>query len=115
MGGAKMYLHRFILQPPPGLLGDHKNGDGLDNRRENLRVATKGQNNVNRPVKNATGFRGVSRRPRYFVAYICIDGRGFHLGCFKTPEQAARAFDAAALAHWGEFARLNFPKQEAQL
>lgn len=103
-------LHTFLTGWP---LVDHRNGDGLDNRRANLRPATVGQNNQNRAAQanNTSGFKGVSwqRSRGQWRASIRADGRVFHLGEYTTPEEAARAYDAAALSLHGAFARLNFP------
>jgi hypothetical protein len=102
-------LHQFLT----GLeLVDHANGDGLDNRRCNLRLATFSQNCANRRPRTdtATGFKGVSRLGNKWRARIQIDGRRTVLGSFATPEQAAAAYDAAALETFGVFARLNFPQ-----
>ena len=84
-------------------LTDHRNGDGLDNQRENLRVATQAQNLMNRgyPSSNTSGFKGVSRKRDKWVAGIKANGVHKRLGGFTTPEQAARAYDAMAI----EFAR----------
>lgn len=93
---------------------DHVNGDGLDNRRSNLRRATHGQNMANkvRYRNNTSGFKGVSRRQngRWFAQIQC-QGNHRHLGYFATAEEAARAYDAAAVEAFGEFARLNFPQE----
>jgi hypothetical protein len=104
-------LHRFIMGDPPHDI-DHANGDGLDNRRANLRPAIGSQNAANsrRRKDNTSGFRGVSReRSGRWRADINRDGRRTHLGTFDTPEAAARAYDAAAIEAWGEYARPNFP------
>jgi len=94
---------------------DHINGDGLDNRRANLRAATSSQNSANSRLAttNTSGYKGVTyfRRTGRWRAYLG-GHRQRHLGYFDTPEEAARAYDAAALARWGTFARLNFPPQE---
>lgn len=113
--GRSIYLHTFLTG---WNYIDHKNGDGLDNRRANLRPATPAQNAANKRLssKNSTGYKGVHlyRRTGRYRAYI---GRGnqktLHLGYFDTAEEAARAYDAAALEHFGEFARLNFPKEQS--
>lgn len=104
-------MHRLILDAPLGMLVDHINGNGLDNRRDNLRLATKGQNNYNTRLRrdNATGYKGVKRNCLRWVARIRIDRRLIHLGSFSTKEDAARAYDSAARRHFGEFAKLNFP------
>ncbi len=88
---------------------DHINGDGLDNRRSNLRAASHALNMANqRPSKsNTSGFKGVTRK-RNWVAQIRVGGHQRHIGTFHTAEEAARAYDREAVAAWGEFARLNF-------
>lgn len=107
--GGPHSLHSFLTGWP---LVDHINGDGLDNRRANLRPATPSQNSANRgPASNNTsGYKGVSlyRRTGRWRASVGIDGAQHHLGYFTEPIDAARAYDAAALHHFGEFARLNF-------
>lgn len=96
---------------------DHVNGDGLDNRRSNLRESTHQQNlrNQRHHSNNTSGYTGVSFYPKTsrWKAYIGIEGRTRHIGYFSTPEEAARARDAAALEHFGPFARLNFPQESA--
>lgn len=113
-------MHRLILGLAPGQVGDHRNGNGLDNRRENLRMATYSQNNQNaRPSsKKASPFKGVSIRcnrfggrykARPWAAEIHVDGRKIGLGSFPDEVSAAKAYDVAAREHFGEFAKLNFP------
>lgn len=95
---------------------DHVNGDGLDNRRANLRQATRGQNMANRrtPRTNRSGFKGVAKhRSGRWQARIWHERRMRSLGLFATPEDAARAYDAAAKELFGEFARPNFPEEKA--
>lgn len=102
--------HRLLLDPPPGVLVDHVNRNGLDNRRANLRLCNQSQNKANRPAprNNTSGFKGVSRtRGGRFAAYITVDYRKRHLGTFATAHDAAFAYDVAALEAWGEFALLN--------
>ena len=88
---------------------DHVNGNGLDNRRINLREATHAQNSANRgPNRNSTtGLKGVFQRGVSYRAQIKVDGNLIRLGRFKDPIAAARAYNAAALEHFGEFAWLN--------
>ena len=108
-------MHAFLTGWPRT---DHVNGDGLDNRRGNLRPATHAQNMQNRrtPRHSTTGFRGVTPRRdgRRFMAQIQSKAAPRrYLGDFPTPEAAARAYDAAALALYGEFASLNFPQESS--
>lgn len=116
--GARQHVHRLVWLYAygdwPDRDIDHINGDKSDNRLSNLRLATRPQNIANsgpRP-KNKTGFRGVSlcAHTGKWRASITLEGRSRNLGRFGTPEDAARAYDAAALAHHNEFARLNFPE-----
>ena len=97
---------------------DHINGDGLDNRRANLRAVTNAQNQYNRSRQsnNTSGFIGVSwfEPQGRWMARITLQGVQRFLGYYDTAEDAARARDAAAIElHGSEFARLNFPVAEA--
>jgi len=104
-------MARWIMDCPPHLEVDHINGDLLDNRRRNLRVCTHSENMRNRKLQrnNTSGYRGVSMvyPSRRFTAQIYDNRRRIHLGTFDTAEDAARAYNAAAMQHYGEFARLN--------
>lgn len=107
-----LYLARVIMQAPKGIEVDHRNNDVLDNRRENLRFATRSQNNRNRRVNrnNKSGYKGVSvdkRCPDRWQAAIYVAPKQIRLGSFSTPEAAALAYNRAALKYYGEFARLN--------
>lgn len=108
-GGGKrtLFMHTFLTG---WTRVDHRNGDGLDNRRENLREATAQQNSANRQrnLNNASGFKGVGLDGRRWRARIQVAGSPRHLGFFDTPEEAAKAYDDAALDLFGEFARPNF-------
>lgn len=107
-------MHRLLLNFPLGLVVDHINGDGLDNRLLNLRPVTPIQNSYNRRGKlNGTGFKGVYARKGRFIAQI--DSPRTHIGMFDTAEEAARAYDAVALARYGEFAWTNFPQDPRTL
>ncbi len=112
--GAKSYgMHCQILQPPVGYMVDHINGNGLDNRRENLRICEHVQNNMNRPPnqnKRSCPYKGVylrTGRPKPWSSFIGYEGRRVYLGVFETPEAAALAYNAAAVHYYGEFAWLN--------
>lgn len=110
-------LHREILNAPEGIEVDHINGDGLDNRRANLRLATRAQNqwNSGRRSDNTSGFKGVGwvRSRQRWQAKIKVRGLRIFLGYHASPEAAAQAYDAAARQHFGEFARLNFPSEHS--
>lgn len=109
-------LHRLIMGAIAGVLVDHINGDTLDNRRANLRLCNKSQNAANgfAPVRSASGYKGVNAikrrgkiRPGAFRAFIETGMKYLHLGIFRTPEEAAIAYDIAAIYYHGDFARIN--------
>jgi len=124
VGGSKrVRLHRWLLRPGRGVLVDHRNGNTLDNRRENLRVATPSQNRANslgQPTRRRGRFKGVrlvrttaTGAGRYSAA-VNVDGRRVYLGTFDSEEAAARAYDTAARSLHGEFARPNFSGEAAR-
>jgi hypothetical protein len=113
-GPKILSLHRQIMKPPPGLLVDHKNSDSLDNRRANLRLATRSQNVQNsqkRNVKATSRFIGVhlEKKSGRWAVKIVYEGKKVWLGRFKDEVEAAKAHDRAAIKYHGEFAKLNFP------
>lgn len=99
-------MHRLILNAPPNTVVDHINGNGLDNRKQNLRIATHKENirNSRLAKNNRTGKIGVSKSKNGWRARIMVDRKGIHLGTFKTIEDAALAYQSAALKYFGEFA-----------
>lgn len=114
-GGVRIYMHRPILATADGMETDHRDGDGLNNRRANLRVATPSQNRANGPAyrkraTTASRYRGVHWSRGAWHASIRIAQELRHLGSFSDEDNAARAYDAAALEAWGEFAHLNLPE-----
>lgn len=108
-----IWMHRQILDAPPGVQVDHIDGDGLNNRRANLRFATNTENQRNQrtPRNNSSGFKGVHvhRRNGLYVVTIRIDGATRQLGQYANKVIAARVYDKAARDAFGEFARLNLP------
>ena len=112
-GPKTLTMHRLIMQPPNGWEVDHINGDGLDNRRCNLRICTRTQNARNvRAQQGSSSFKGVSwiRSAKKWRAGIRASGKKIYLGQFDAEEDAARAYDDAARTLHGEFAWLNFPR-----
>lgn len=109
-GDTMVLMHREILGVPDDINVDHRNWDGLDNRRDNLREATQARNSLNHPGHKVkvSRFKGVyfHRQNQNWVASF----RHKHLGCFATEEEAASAYDAAAFKADPEFAYLNFPE-----
>lgn len=113
--GAKyaLFMHRVILDAPAGAEVDHKDGNGLNNRRSNLRLATSRNQKCNVGIRkdNTSGYKGVTRSGGKWKAYIKHSGKVAHLGMASTPEAAARIYDAKARELYGEFAWFNFPEE----
>lgn len=104
-------MHRAILNMPLGATTDHKNGDGLDNRRANLRVCNSIQNACNREKSRNTSsrFKGVTwdKLRQKWAAQVVRKGKKHFLGRFIDECQAAQAYNEYVSTHYGEFARLN--------
>ena len=106
-----VYLHRLIMRAPPGMQVDHINGDPLDNRRSNLRLATHGQNMANRAMRRTVApYRGIGQRKDggSWRAIICHEGKVHRSRWVRDPEDAAREYDRMARALHKEFALPNF-------
>lgn len=109
--GSGIRMHREILKVSPFRHVDHINGDTLDNRKSNLRICTRSQNAANtRVVRSTSGLKGVyqtAMRAKPWRAGITVEQRKISLGRFERAEDAARAYDSAALVHFGQFAATN--------
>lgn len=106
----KCYMHRLITNAPDGMDVDHINGNKLDNRRSNLRVVTRSQNMANlKSARSKSGYKGVvwNAALKKWQAQIKVNYKNHSLGYFITAIEAANAYDAAALAHFGNCASLN--------
>ncbi|KKN70096.1 hypothetical protein LCGC14_0434210 [marine sediment metagenome] len=107
-----IYMHRQILSQPDGILTDHRDGNGLNNTRDNLRICTKGQNSMNqRPQKGGSScYKGVSwhKARGKWHARIELNQKTKHLGIYDNEIEAAKAYDNAASELFGEFAYTNF-------
>lgn len=111
-GVEHFWMHRQILNVnEPKIEVDHKDLDGLNNTRDNLRIATHQENQHNRPMQtnNTSGYKGVHfhKKTQKWTAQIRFNGALIHLGSFTSPERAALAYNVAAQKYHGEFARLN--------
>lgn len=107
-GGEKLlYMHRLILDAPDGLVVDHRDGNGLNNTRANLRLVTVRENNINATKRRgcSSRYRGVDwcKGARAWRARVWVDGREKLVGYFATEEEAARARENAARAAYGEY------------
>lgn len=118
---VKVFMHRYIMGelmglPIEGWLVDHRDGDGLNNTIENLRIATapeNGANNLKLGTKSASGYVGVAiTREGRFLAYVGNNGSREHIGTFTHADEAAIARDRRAVEIFGSFAKLNFPNGE---
>jgi hypothetical protein len=112
-GKRGVQMHRLILglKRSDGMEADHRNGDTLDNRRDNLRIATHAQNqrNKGRQANNTSGYKGVywHKTDKVWRARIKVAGKDKHLGSFSSKESAYEAYCAAAKQLHGEFACLS--------
>jgi hypothetical protein len=115
--GRGISMHRLVIYAPGGMEVDHINGDTLDNRRENLRLATHEQNVRNRRIisrNNSSGYKGVCfyKRLLRWGARIRFRGKNYHLGLFDSAQLAAQEYDKGARLFFGRFARTNFQMAE---
>lgn len=106
-----VYLHRLIMKPEKGQEIDHINGNTLDNRKSNLRIADRSKNMSNTRIRktNTSGYKGVSldKSRNMWAAEITVNYKKLHLGRFNEIKEAAKAYNEAAKKYFGEFAYLN--------
>lgn len=110
-------LHRIIFGTEQGFSTDHISGNGLDNRKQNLRQVTHQQNICNQgSVTGASQYKGVNfnKAANKWEARISVNGERKALGCYLTELEAATAYDTAAIEMHGEFARLNFTTKPSE-
>ena len=108
---ATLYMHRLIMDAQKGQQIDHRNNNGLDNRRTNLRFCTNSQNQQNRRKTQKTSkFKGVCwySRDKKWQAGIKLNGKLYHLGTFNNEVEAAKVYDKKAKELFGEFVYTNF-------
>ena len=115
--GSLVYLHQEIIKVPKGMVVDHINNDGMDDRSANLRAATPAQNMRNRKKYDrncSSKYKGIHWYKQYskWSASIRFENKRIFLGYFKDEVEAARAYDAAARKYHKEFAVLNFPTND---
>lgn len=110
INGKYIRMHKVLS---PDVMVDHRDGNGLNNQRLNLRPATDAQNSRNTKKRNGTTsrFKGVywDKQHRKWRTQIAVLPKRFHIGLFHSEEEAAKAYDSAAMRLFGEFAKTNFP------
>ena len=89
--GKTTLFHHLVIECEKGMVRDHINRNKLDNRKENLRIVTYSENNLNTSCRNKTGYRGISKNGKGFSASITVNGIKKHIGTYKTIEEAVNA------------------------
>jgi hypothetical protein len=121
INGKVVMLHRLIFNPGTGFKTDHIDGNGLNNRRSNLRQATQSQNmaNAGKFTNNTSGFKGIHRRQRrnyiHWRAEITFQGKRIFLGVRKDKMEAVKLYDDAAVKYFGAFGHPNFPENYPEI
>lgn len=108
---TRVMMHREIMNAPKGMDIDHINGNPLDNRRANLRIATRSQNcgNTGKPCTNTSGYKGAfyHKYQKRWCSSITVEGKTISLGYFPDRKRAAQAYNLASVQYRGAFTRLN--------
>ena len=111
MNGGSLRMHQILIPYDTSYMVDHANGNGLDNRKSNLRQATAAQNGWNRgkQINNTSGFKGVClhKASKKWAAEITLNGKQTHLGLFETPQEASNAYTQASKELHGAFGRIS--------
>lgn len=111
LGKKLISMHRVIMNPPVGMVIDHKDCNGLNNQRANLRICTRLENARNRPKykSNKSGYKGVcwNTKDKRWIAKIKLNNKIIHLGSFLSPLEASKAYIVACKKLHGEFANIN--------
>jgi hypothetical protein len=114
--GTHLSMHRLITNAPKHLVVDHRDHNGLNNQKSNLRLCTPSQNQHNaRPNPGGSSrHKGVYRekKTKKYRATIGHRSKRYHIGCFDNEDDAGRAYDRKAIELFGEFAYLNFPDED---
>lgn len=109
-----IYMHIQLMNYPQNITVDHNDGNGLNDQRSNLRLATQSQQKMNttKNSRNTSGFKGVcwDKTHNKWRVRIGVNGKKINVGRFDNPIDAARAYDEAAIKYFGEFAKLNLPR-----
>jgi len=108
-GRQTILMHREIMQTPEGMVVDHRNGNGTDNRRANMRNCKQDQNTLNSRPRGESGYKGVFRHGDKWVAQHKYRGKTYYLGLYDDPVEAAKVRDRKAYELAPEYAYLNFP------
>lgn len=107
--GKLISMHRYILKSDKGEYTDHKNRNGLDNRKENLRICSQSQNQYNRKkqVNNTSGFKGISwhKKSKKWQVNLRIPGKQLYFGLYSNKEKALEVYNQNIKRICGEFAR----------
>ncbi len=108
-GDKHIYMHRQIMGATDRKdIIDHKDGDGLNNQRTNIRRCTFSENQKNKKPSGTSKYLGVNLHGGRWRAGITYNGKCYHLGLFKNEVDAAKEYDKAAIINHGEFANINF-------